>query len=239
MIAERPVPGRLEQRSGTRFIAKLPRAIGDAELELAFGKPVFDDPGAIEAGEKTCREWVLVFGDGTVAAIYDYKQPGNYRIGGFSDRAAELAFEALGLSYEDHRSESGKTNEHSVPALESRTEHRIYHALVVDPYKYWIARIIGSDGGGGFRRKFLPPSRITHDRFTHHVIVAEFSYELETDGLYEILEGGDKCIYGFWPSSIDGMIILHPVSAERVKAWVAALDAGKSDRDARVSSEIR
>lgn len=93
----RPVRGTLEQRDGSRFIAMLPRAIGDAELERAFGPPLLDDPGAIDAGEKTCREWVLVFGCGTVATVYDYRTRGSYRVGGFSQWAAELIFSTLGL----------------------------------------------------------------------------------------------------------------------------------------------
>jgi len=58
------------------------------------------------ADGKTTAEWVLEFGDGTVATIYDWKtgktpqEPYAWHIGGRSERAVELVGEALNLSVE-------------------------------------------------------------------------------------------------------------------------------------------
>lgn len=65
-----------------------------ATLVATFG----DSMGA---GDKTTQEWILVGEDGTVATIYDWKQPSTplhkceWHIGGLSYKAVELVQDAL------------------------------------------------------------------------------------------------------------------------------------------------
>lgn len=75
------------------------------DLEEAFGQPTEGD------GYKIDAEWVLVGEDGTVATIYNWKNGYNYcgnagmalwdihnwHIGGHSQAAVELVYEALGM----------------------------------------------------------------------------------------------------------------------------------------------
>ena len=75
-----------------------------ADLVAVFGEP---GPGD---GYKVDAEWVLLFEDGTVATVYNYKDGRNYEgadgldvqditdwhVGGRSARAVELVLEALG-----------------------------------------------------------------------------------------------------------------------------------------------
>ena len=62
---------------------------------------VFDVPN-IGAGDKTNAEWGLRFEDGTVATIYDYKEPYvptseyDWHIGGINNRAVHRVCAALG-----------------------------------------------------------------------------------------------------------------------------------------------
>ena len=57
-------------------------------LVEVFGQPTYTEPG-----DKTTAEWILQFGNGTVATIYDYKEyttPAgmyNWHIGGHDARA--------------------------------------------------------------------------------------------------------------------------------------------------------
>lgn len=59
-------------------------------IENVFGKPTSYDDG------KTTHEWWLRFADGTIATVYDYKGD-RWHIGGFSYKAVERVYEALGL----------------------------------------------------------------------------------------------------------------------------------------------
>ena len=67
-----------------------------ATLVEKFGQP------NIGAGDKTNSEWALRFSDGTVATIYDYKEPMtpvtkyDWHIGGLSNRAVHRVCAALG-----------------------------------------------------------------------------------------------------------------------------------------------
>jgi hypothetical protein len=60
------------------------------ELVNVFGKPT------ILKGDKVNVEWTIKFSDGTIATIYDWKQPETpmeyypWHIGGFNRRAVEL-----------------------------------------------------------------------------------------------------------------------------------------------------
>ena len=60
------------------------------ELVNVFGKPT------ILKGDKVTAEWTIKFSDGTIATIYDWKQPETpmeyypWHIGGFNRRAVEL-----------------------------------------------------------------------------------------------------------------------------------------------------
>ena len=67
-----------------------------ATLVEKFGQP------NIGKGDKTNSEWALRFSDGTVATIYDYKEPMtpvtkyDWHIGGLSNRAVHRVCAALG-----------------------------------------------------------------------------------------------------------------------------------------------
>jgi hypothetical protein len=71
-----------------------------AELTKTFGEPI-----EYEMGEKVTLEWGILFEDGTIATIYDWKRyelgtPAQnekivYHVGGMSPRACELVTEAL------------------------------------------------------------------------------------------------------------------------------------------------
>ena len=43
-------------------------------LEQVFGRPFDYSDGSVDSDGKTTTEWVIEFGDGEVATIYDYKR---------------------------------------------------------------------------------------------------------------------------------------------------------------------
>jgi hypothetical protein len=80
---------------GSSLQGYLPKPTTFEELAGMLGEP-------LPAGDKTLAEWVVRFGDGTVATVYDYKNRGmrrealvSWHVGGFGPRAAELMAEAL------------------------------------------------------------------------------------------------------------------------------------------------
>ena len=68
---------------------------GYIETTFAELKQIFGEPTSFE-GDKTNAEWAIEFNDGTVASIYDYKNPSlpheryEWHIGGFDKKAVEL-----------------------------------------------------------------------------------------------------------------------------------------------------
>jgi hypothetical protein len=89
------------QTDGTSFMGAVDRSY--AELEAAFGTPGTGDE------YKSGAHWSLLFEDGTVATVYNYKDGKNYlgddglpteeirdwHIGGFNYRAVELVKQVL------------------------------------------------------------------------------------------------------------------------------------------------
>lgn len=73
-----------------------------AELESKLGQ-------AEEGFDKSTAEWSILFEDGTVATIYDWKMPStplglyNWHIGGHDPSVVDKVGEALGLSVFDYR----------------------------------------------------------------------------------------------------------------------------------------
>ena len=63
---------------------------------------VFGDPHLVN-GDKTNAEWILIFNDGTIATIYDWKEPTvplgyhNWHIGGLSQDAVQRVTDVLTL----------------------------------------------------------------------------------------------------------------------------------------------
>lgn len=103
--------------------------------------------------------------------------------------------------------------------------------------KCWAARITGSDKTYGLAREFLEPVEVEREHFHRPRTIIEFSYELEVDCLYELSEDGDRWFAGCWTRKSTGEVVIGPVSDARVKAWVAALDQGKTNREARLASK--
>lgn len=102
--------------------------------------------------------------------------------------------------------------------------------------KCWIARILGSDATYGLSRDFLTPATVKRDRFSARKYTLSYSYELEMDGLYELSADGARW-FAMCFRATDGEVKTAKVSDARIKAWVAALDAGMSDADARRTSK--
>lgn len=103
--------------------------------------------------------------------------------------------------------------------------------------KCWAARITGSDKTYGLAREFLEPVEVKREHFNRARTIIEFSYELEVDCLYELSEGGERWFVGCWTHKDTGEVVTGRVSDARVKAWVAALDEGKTNREARLASK--
>jgi hypothetical protein len=103
--------------------------------------------------------------------------------------------------------------------------------------KCWIAEITGTDDKYGLKRVFLEPSTVEREHFNRSRTIVNFSYELGTNGLYELSEGGERQFVGMFADEDSGAVKWMQLSDARVKAWAAALDEGKSDSEARVASE--
>lgn len=73
-----------------------------AHLEAVLGAP-------IEGGDKTTAEWVIVFEDGTVATVYDWKLSStplglyNWHVGGRDASAVDKVGDLLHLQESDRR----------------------------------------------------------------------------------------------------------------------------------------
>ncbi len=102
--------------------------------------------------------------------------------------------------------------------------------------KCYIARILGSDTRYGLRREFLEPAKVEREHFNRPRTIVHFSYELEASGLYELSEQGERWIIAALPQK-DETAKLVRVSDARIKAWIAALDAGQTDNEARLASK--
>lgn len=102
--------------------------------------------------------------------------------------------------------------------------------------KCWIARITGTDSHYGLSREFLDPTSVEREYFNRPRTIIEFSYELEVDGLYELSAEGDRW-FAMCYATADGEIKTAKVSDARVKVWTAALDEGKTNREARLASK--
>ena len=100
----------------------------------------------------------------------------------------------------------------------------------------WIAEIVGSHRTYGFDRIFLQPVKVERENFNRPRTIVNFSYELTADRLYEISAEGRRW-YEMCYQTREGEITTAKVSDERAKAWVAALDAGKTCAEARLASE--
>jgi hypothetical protein len=103
--------------------------------------------------------------------------------------------------------------------------------------KCWIARITGTDAEYGLSREFLEPTSVERQHFNRIRTIIEFTYDLETDGLYELCEEGERWFEMCYLSATTGEQKTRTVSDVRVTAWVEALNAGETDRDARLSSK--
>lgn len=102
--------------------------------------------------------------------------------------------------------------------------------------KCWIARITGSDKVYGLQRSFLEPVNVEREHFNRPRTMIHFSYELVVDGLYELSADGERWFVGVWPRKDTGEIVSGRLSDARAKAWAVALDEGKSNREARLTS---
>lgn len=103
--------------------------------------------------------------------------------------------------------------------------------------KCWIAEITGSDNTYGLKRTFLEPTRVEREHFNRPRTIINFSYELAADGLYELSAEGERWIEMCYVDKTTGETKTSKVSDARVKAWVAALDEGKTNREARLASK--
>lgn len=100
----------------------------------------------------------------------------------------------------------------------------------------YIARILGTDTQYGLRREFLEPVAVEREHFNRARTMVDMTYELEIDGLYELSAEGDRWIVMCY-STHDGAIKTATISHARLHAWVAALDDGKTAREARLASK--
>lgn len=103
--------------------------------------------------------------------------------------------------------------------------------------KCWIAEITGSDNSYGLARTFIDPVKVEREHFNRPRTIIEFAYELAVDGLYELSAEGDRWFVGVFADAKTGEIKSMKLSDARVKAWVAALDEGKSNHEARIASK--
>ena len=101
----------------------------------------------------------------------------------------------------------------------------------------WAARITGTDNTYGLSRDFLEPTTVERQHFNRPRTMIDFAYELEIDGLYELSEGGERWFVGVYPDKDTGQPKTMRLSDARVKAWAAALDAGQTNKDARIASK--
>jgi hypothetical protein len=103
--------------------------------------------------------------------------------------------------------------------------------------KCWVARITGTDKTYGLQRDFLEPTEIKREHFNRARTMIDFSYELTVDGLYELSEDGERWFEMCFAAKDGGEIKTSKISDARLKAWVVALDEGKTDREARLASK--
>lgn len=104
-------------------------------------------------------------------------------------------------------------------------------------HKCWAAEITGSDDTYGLRRTFLDPIKVERENFNRARTIINFSYKLAVDGLYELSAEGDRWIVMCYADTTTGEVKTIRISDARIKAWVAALDEGKTNREARVASK--
>ncbi|MCU0918738.1 MAG: hypothetical protein MUF16_00120 [Burkholderiaceae bacterium] len=102
--------------------------------------------------------------------------------------------------------------------------------------KCWIARITGTDKVFALSREFLEPTSVEREHFNRARTMIDFSYELEVNGLYELSAEGERW-FAMCFTTAEGEIKTAKVSDARVRAWAEALDAGKTDNEARLASK--
>jgi hypothetical protein len=100
----------------------------------------------------------------------------------------------------------------------------------------YVARILGTDQQYGLRREFLDPVRVEREHFNRPRTMVHMTYELEVDGLYELSEAGERWFEMCYQKK-DGSIKTAGLSDARLKAWLRAIDEGKTDREARLSTK--
>lgn len=103
--------------------------------------------------------------------------------------------------------------------------------------KCWIARITGTDNKFGLRREFLEADKVEREHFNRARTIINFYYELEINCLYEVSESGDRWFICVYADKSTGEAKSMRISDARLEAWVAALDEGKGDNEARVASK--
>lgn len=101
----------------------------------------------------------------------------------------------------------------------------------------YIARILGTDTRYGLNREFLDAVKVEREHFNRDRTIVHLSYELEIDGLYEVCEEGERWVVSVVPAGPDNAPKTIRPSDARLKAWAAALDEGKTDREARLASK--
>lgn len=102
--------------------------------------------------------------------------------------------------------------------------------------KCWIARITGTDKAYALAREFLEPTSVEREHFNRPRTMIDFTFDLEVNGLYELSAEGERW-FAMCYRCTDGEIKTAKVSDARVKAWAEALDAGKTDNEARLASK--
>lgn len=103
-------------------------------------------------------------------------------------------------------------------------------------HRPYIARILGTDKQYGLQREFLEPVEVEREHFARARTMINMTYELEIDEIYELSAEGDRWIVMCY-NNTEGEVKTARLSDARLKAWLAALDAGKMGREARLVSK--
>lgn len=101
----------------------------------------------------------------------------------------------------------------------------------------YCAKITGTDMRYGLTREFAESVSAVREHYNRSRTMIDITYELYLDGLYELSEEGERWIVMCYPDKTTGAPRVAKVSDERLRRWLAALDAGMSDRDARIASK--
>jgi hypothetical protein len=99
----------------------------------------------------------------------------------------------------------------------------------------YAARITGTDSRYGLARQFVEPTNVEREHYRRARTMVECTYALVADGLYELSAEGERWIVGVLPQQ-DGTLRICRLGDARIKAWIAALDAGLAPEEARRAS---